>query len=282
MTLISQVASSTSSSSSLSTSTSAVEQQITVSGAVVTQFITAVATAAAESSSAAIINESSTSSHLSKGASAGIAIGAIIAAALLGLLFFFCCGRRRGRSGDDESGLNRNTSVLSKAGLLRNTSAKRGPKLQTAGLAGQGGAENPMSATTAMTMSTSRDSRPVFVDQRLNPNAWVTHHPNASQSTLGSLHDHRDYSRPLEVCTVLPVRHAFHKISSLIMYSIGSQPRCSLRPKSLSSLLSPSFLFLVLDFPPNCPFHFITISSTTFGFQRLYDRQQVLRDCSRI
>lgn len=198
---------------SSSTSPSSTQvQRITVSGAVVTEVVTSVAFVPQSSSSTSEPVAHSTAHGLSGGAAAGAAIGAILGVSLILGLLFFCCWRprRRRNEGDGEKGLNRNTSVLSKAGLLRRASQRQtvsgrstAPKLQTTGLGGI--SEDPRSAATmtSATMSTTSNSRGMFVDNRLNPNAWSpTHHANRSTSTLGSLRDYRDYSRPLEVCVL--------------------------------------------------------------------------------
>lgn len=142
---------------------------------------------------------------LSNGAVAGITIGAVAAAAILGLLLFLFCWRKPRNDSDQDGNMRRNTSVLSKAGLLRSGStkplaSKQPPRLQTSGLA-FGAGTGPASAGTLGSdsqMSESRRSRPLFVDQRLNPNALFAQ-TNASRTSVGTLQDNQDYSRPLEI-----------------------------------------------------------------------------------
>lgn len=142
-----------------------------------------------------------TNNGLSNGAVAGITIGSLIGAAVVGALIFFCCWRRK-RQQRDGGGLNRNTSVLSKVGLLRSNSNGHSavpPRINTSGL--QGLDNGPRSAGTLESgsqMSESRRSRPVFVDNRLNPNALFSQ-ANASRVSIGTLQDNQDYSRPLEI-----------------------------------------------------------------------------------
>lgn len=106
--------------------------------------------------------------------------------------------------------MNRGNSVLSKAGLLRRSSSRRGPSSGSAtaygGVVGSRAprldtdipemSEGPSSATSANLER--RDSRPLFVDQRLNPNALMVH-SDASRTSVATLQDNADYSRPLEV-----------------------------------------------------------------------------------
>lgn len=178
---------------------------MTVSGAVQTRYITSTPseTAAASGSTAEFHQESS---GLSSGAVAGLTVG-VIAATALAALFLFCCWRRRKRE-KESGGINRNTSVLSKAGLLRHASdtgspvrpasayiPSSAPRLDTQipsiGISG------PPSAAGSGMLERS-DSRPLFRDQRLNPNALMLHN-DASRTSVGTLQDDKDYSRPLEV-----------------------------------------------------------------------------------
>ncbi|KAB8801887.1 hypothetical protein FH972_026709 [Carpinus fangiana] len=179
-------------------------QIVTVAGGVVTNYVTTVPTSPGLPSTQQDIPITHRQG-LSNGAVAGITIGALAGAALVGVFLFFCCWRRRRSGNDHEGGIRRNTSVLSKAGLLRSGSTKpnlgaQPPRLQTSGLAFGSGA-GPASAGTLGSdsqMSENRRSRPLFVDQRLNPNALFAQQ-NASRTSVGTLQDNQDYSRPLEI-----------------------------------------------------------------------------------
>lgn len=192
---------------------------VTVNGVATTETVTSFATSPPESGIRPQLTETHTG--ISGGAIAGIVIGAIAAVAIIGFLMYFCCcrPRRDGNSHEEgEEGLNRNTSVLSKVGLLRSGSARnfapspsatrigasaavpssissRPPRIQTDIPGVSGG---PSSATTNATMTSRRDSRPIFVDQRLNPNALMVNE-NTSRTSIHTLQDNHDYSRPLEV-----------------------------------------------------------------------------------
>ena len=197
---------------------------------------TAVATASSTPGSSAYETNQiphQTSTGLSKGAVAGITIAAIAAVAILAFIFFLLWRRRQAkRNGGNQGGIHRNTSVLSKVGLLSSSenhnepsqpTGGRGPNLpriRTSGLSfGAAGAlgggaaaaggeasksdhSGPLnSAATGgsqMSLNPNRLSRPIFMDNRLNPNA-IMQHPNASRSSMSTLQDNQDYSRPLQV-----------------------------------------------------------------------------------
>jgi hypothetical protein len=163
-------------------------------------------------------------SKISGGAIAGIVIGSLAAVALAGLLIFCCCYPRRRRddepNNENEKDLNRTTSVLSKVGLMR----KRGDSVATATY------RTPeLDGSTPVTQQQRTPTLPQYVDNRLNPNipsfsvnsrgepprqgygptgaagqglgigSLGGRHGNGSQGSLGSIQDHVDYSRPLEV-----------------------------------------------------------------------------------
>lgn len=138
-------------------------------------------------------------SGISGGAIAGIVVGAIIGAALLGFLLFFCC---RGRRGEDEAGeksLDRNESGPGRAGLLGVFLRTPASTPQDTPKIGGVPKERPMSGVASSHMSdATHGSRPIYLDSRLNPAAIIPY-GNASQTSLATLQDDRDYSRPLEV-----------------------------------------------------------------------------------
>lgn len=184
-------------------------QVLTVSGAVVTHFITSTPTPAPTPDQSNEVPHQ-TNNGLSKGAVAGITIGALVAAAIIGLLILVIFWRRRRNNKDDsEGGIKRNASVLSKVGLLAggDSSVSRPgeahlPRIKTTGISTSSeGTFGPDSAATFGSSQMSdarRNSRPMFVDNRLNPNALMAH-VNSSRSSVGTLQDNQDYSRPLEV-----------------------------------------------------------------------------------
>lgn len=174
-------------------------QRITVSGAVVTQFIysTAAAAVPTRNPSTGELNnpvQAKSNNGLSNGAVAGITVGAVIGGLLLlcGLFFLW----RRNRRSDEEGGMRRQPSLLSKAGLLGSARSRGRPNIPTintnvANFSGPGSAGTIGSGE----MSQARRGN---VDGRLNP-AAIMRHENASRSSVGTFQDHQDYSRPLEI-----------------------------------------------------------------------------------
>jgi cell wall integrity and stress response component len=127
---------------------------------------------------------------MSSGSIIAIAVAVVIAAIVLlaSILVGLICWRRKRPQnyGDDDptSNLGRNTSVLSKAGLLGTATSVQNPSETT----GQSSAP----------MSERRSSRLQVYDQRLNPVAFMQH-DDASRSSFVSMQDNRDYTRTLNV-----------------------------------------------------------------------------------
>ena len=161
--------------------------------------------------------------NLSRGGIAGIAIGCIVAVVCVGLVVFFYLRHRRNSGNDVErpSGgrfspvrswlPGRQASVLSRTGLLSsdpahatterpdlyvNTSQGQMSRRPSVGASVMMGESAPQSASTAT--AERRNSRLIYVDQRLNPNALMLG-DNGSQTSLGTIQDNRDYTRPLGV-----------------------------------------------------------------------------------
>jgi cell wall integrity and stress response component len=131
-------------------------------------------------------NEKSQSKKISSGSVAGIAVGVVIAAIVLlaAIIIGFCCWRRRKNVKDDgEGGLNRNPSVLSRKILLGG---------------GSRGTNGAPYAANSPDMQEKRSSKPLGIDQRLNPNAFMQH-DDGSHSSFVSMQDNRDYTRTLNV-----------------------------------------------------------------------------------
>ena len=149
-----------------------------------------------------------TKTGLSNGAVAGATVGAIAGAALLAALIFLCCWRRKkNQQNNDSEGTGapkRNASVLSRSGLLRGSNAEAAgptlPQITTSGLPSDGGLDSAATGGSSQLgeMLNRRNSRPLFSDARLNPHALMTQ-PNFSRTSVSTLQDNQDYSRPLEV-----------------------------------------------------------------------------------
>jgi cell wall integrity and stress response component len=137
------------------------------------------------------------------GAIAGGVAGGIIGllAIVGGILFVLWRRRRQAQQHDGEggsSGITRNVSTMSRAGLLGGRSEKTPPPLVTN--FGSQRSRHDDDSITPITPSTRRYSQPILVDSRLNPNAVLTFHgANASRESLGSIDDSRDYGRQLNV-----------------------------------------------------------------------------------
>ena len=104
--------------------------------------------------------------------------------------------------------MERNTSVLSKTGLLSSMGA--GPDTEKFHDDSANGHKYHGSESTAPIPTSPdgsrRNSRPLVYDQRLNPAALMQHwEMNGSRASIGTMQDQRDYSRPLGVTNPDPV-----------------------------------------------------------------------------
>ena len=177
--------------------------------------------------------------NLSAGAIAGIVIGTLAAIVLLAALVFCFFSRRRRSKNDVErpSGgrfspvrkwiPGRQASVLSRTGLLSsepapvhekpdlyvNTNQSHMSRRPSVGASAMMGESAPHSASTATIER--RNSRLMFVDQRLNPNALMMG-DNGSQTSIGTMQDNRDYTRPLGVC-----KHPHSLLYSIVIANIA-------------------------------------------------------------
>ncbi|KAF4313193.1 hypothetical protein GTA08_BOTSDO00544 [Botryosphaeria dothidea] len=187
---------STSSSTKTSTPTTQVTV-VTVGGSVVTQTVTSVP-ATAESDSG------SKRSSASGGQIAGAVIGGLAGLALIagGVVWFLLRMRRkqeqegRDAEGGSAGGVTpqRNVSTLSRTGLLRS-----GEKDYTATLPPINTTRHSSDPSDTITpISERRNSRPLFHDQRLNPQPFMNL-DNGSHASIVSIEDNRDYTRTLNV-----------------------------------------------------------------------------------
>ncbi|KAF4544702.1 hypothetical protein BFW01_g8821 [Lasiodiplodia theobromae] len=186
-------------SSSSSTRTSSQVTQVTVvtvGGSVVTQTVTSAPSSEDSSSSA------SGGSRVSGGQIAGAVVGGLAGLALIagGIVFFLMRMRRKQdqASHDAENGSpstpQRNVSTLSRTGLLRS-----GEKDYTATLPPINTTRQSSDPSDTITPSSERrNSRPLFHDQRLNPQPFMNL-DNGSHASIVSIEDNRDYTRTLNV-----------------------------------------------------------------------------------
>lgn len=129
----------------------------------------------------------------------GVAGGVCGLLAIIGIVFFFLWRRRRQQQLEQGgSGITRNVSTMSRAGLLGGR-AEKTPTPLTTTFGSQRSRSNDESIAP-ITPSTRRLSQPILVDSRLNPAAVLTFHgANMSRESLASIDDSRDYGRQLNV-----------------------------------------------------------------------------------
>ncbi|KAH6625661.1 hypothetical protein C7974DRAFT_377149 [Boeremia exigua] len=187
----------TSSATAMSTSV----QVITESGAIVTRTVIYRPTEAASQS------ETSKSSSNNTGAIVGGVVGGVAAiAAIVGGILFVLWRRKKQQRADQEqqAGITRNTSTMSKAGLLGGrsvaTDPQRPPPIATN--FSNAGSRHETESISPISGSQRRYSQPMMIDSRLNPETVLMYHPtfgNSSRESLGSIDDSRDYGRQLNV-----------------------------------------------------------------------------------
>jgi len=174
---------------------------VTESGVVVTRTVVITPTSSASEAS----NEpKTTESKTNVAAIAGGVAGGFVAliAIVGGILFLLWRKRRRQQDqengGGDSSGITRNVSTMSRAGLLGGRTEKSPTPIVTK--FGSQRSRNESETGTPITPSSRRLSQPILVDSRLNPTAVLTFHgANLSRESLGSIDDSRDYGRQLNV-----------------------------------------------------------------------------------
>ena len=142
----------------------------------------------------------------STGAIVGGVVGGIgLIAAIIGGVFFVLWRRRRqqqgeGDGGTTQSGVQRNTSTMSKAGLLGPSEkvSQYPPKITTNLYRNSRMMDSE--SISPVSGSDRRHSRPYIFDQRLNPSA-IMNLDNTSRGSFVSMDDARDYGRTLNVRT---------------------------------------------------------------------------------
>ncbi|EAT76201.2 hypothetical protein SNOG_16376 [Parastagonospora nodorum SN15] len=138
----------------------------------------------------------------------GVAGGIIGLLAIIGGLIFVLWRRRKqrdaqdGDNGGSSGGITRNTSTMSKAGLLggtREVEQPYGPARVNTNLSTMNsryGADHE----SVSPGSNRRNSQPLVIDSRMNPSAVMTFAGgNLSRESVASLDDSRDYGRQLNV-----------------------------------------------------------------------------------
>jgi cell wall integrity and stress response component len=197
-------------------------QVVTESGAVITKVIiwTPTATPSASASASASASTAPVETPEKKSANTGAIVGGVVGGVLGllavggGILFFLWRRKKQQRAAHDDgyggigggsNGVTRNTSTMSKAGLLPGTTgAGRGmqqypPRIAT-GFGSQHSRNGDPENMSISPISNRRNSQPLIVDSRLNPTAVLTFaNVNASRDSLVSMDDSRDYGRQLNV-----------------------------------------------------------------------------------
>ncbi|KAI5198670.1 hypothetical protein AUEXF2481DRAFT_3647 [Aureobasidium subglaciale EXF-2481] len=209
--------SSTIDTSSLSHTTLVSTRVVTVSGGPVTQTVTSTAVVDPGADSQRQIEQKG----VSGGTVAGAVVGSVAGVALLLAGAFFLWRRKRSETPDPESPrsssgsgsarrrMERNTSVLSKTGLLSSIgNAADAEKFHddSAQTHKYHVSESTAPIPASPDGDNRRNSRPLVYDQRLNPAALMEHwERNGSRASIGTMQDQRDYSRPLGVTNPDPV-----------------------------------------------------------------------------
>ncbi|CAO2651554.1 Nn.00g041240.m01.CDS01 [Neocucurbitaria sp. VM-36] len=143
------------------------------------------------------------------GAIVGGVVGGVLGLlAIIGVVFFALWRRRKQQQEQQQgqvggsSGITRNTSTMSKAGLLGNHGEKDiqyPPQIMT-NFSTHGSSRHDGDSISPITASDRRYSQPLMIDSRLDPRAVLTFHgANVSRDSLASIDDSRDYGRQLNV-----------------------------------------------------------------------------------
>jgi hypothetical protein len=145
-------------------------------------------------------------SNQKKGTNTGAIVGGVVGGlavlgAVIGAVVFLLFRRRRQQKEgeEDRSGMQRNTSTMSRSGLLgRGEKAPQQPPKIATTFNSRHSRHLDNESISPISGSDRRSSRLVF-DQRLNPNALMVL-DNPSRDSFVSMDDSRDYGRTLNVC----------------------------------------------------------------------------------
>ncbi|KZM22240.1 hypothetical protein ST47_g6609 [Ascochyta rabiei] len=141
------------------------------------------------------------------GAIVGGVVGGVAAiAAIVGGIFFLLWRRKKQQRAEQEhqAGITRNTSTMSKAGLLGGRTVATDPHYPPpiATNLSSAGSRHDNESISPISGSQRRHSQPLMIDSRLNPETVLMYHPtfgNSSRESVGSIDDSRDYGRQLNV-----------------------------------------------------------------------------------
>jgi cell wall integrity and stress response component len=181
---------------------------VTEGGAIVTRTVIQTPSQAPSASSVPVETGKNEGGSNVAAIAGGVAGGVIGLLAIAGGLIFFLWRRRKQQreaqensNGGGSSGITRNTSTMSKAGLLGGATEME--HQYPARIATNFSTQNSRYGAdhdSISPISNRRNSQPLMIDSRLNPNAVMTFAgANLSRDSVASLDDSRDYGRQLNV-----------------------------------------------------------------------------------
>lgn len=183
-------------------------QIISEGGSVVTKTIVVTPPANPTSSTAPVRIGDEDSSPNVGAIAGGVAGGVLGLVAIIGGICFWLYRRRKQRREVDEdgngggsAGITRNTSTMSKAGLLgRSTEMEQPYRPQLTTTFGTQNSRYGADNQSVSPISNRRNSQPLVIDSRMNPQAMIEYAgANASRESIGTIDDSRDYGRRLDV-----------------------------------------------------------------------------------
>lgn len=178
-------------------------QVITESGIVITRTIVTSPTGAEANLTEGRKGGSNNTGAIVGGVVGGLALLAIIVGAVLFFLWKRRRQQRQDQDPDEPSGVQRNTSTMSRSGLLGGRSEKQpGSNPQyppaIAPINTRQSRNLDSESISPISASDRRSSRPYIFDQRLNPNAIMVL-DNTSRGSIASMDDSQDYGRQLKI-----------------------------------------------------------------------------------
>lgn len=133
-----------------------------------------------------------------------------------GVAFALWRRRRRQSQGEDgQSGVQRNTSTMSRSGLLRTEKEPQRPSPLVTNFNRRHSRNLDQDSISPTSGSDRRNSRHL-VDQRLNPSTIFVF-DNSSNLSVGTVDDSRDYHRALNVCNP-------HLTLCIVLTHAGTKP----------------------------------------------------------
>jgi cell wall integrity and stress response component len=183
-------------------------QTVTEGGAVVTRTVIQTPVQTPSASSAPVRTDNGDGGSNVGAIAGGVAGGVIGLLAIAGGLLFFLWRRRKQQreaqengNGGSSGGITRNTSTMSKAGLLGGgTEMEHQYPARIATNFSTQNSRYGADQDSISPISNRRNSQPLMIDSRLNPNAVMTFAgANLSRDSVASLDDSRDYGRQLNV-----------------------------------------------------------------------------------